>query len=167
MYSMTVEFSKAAFLRHYYKARGIWFRWNRLLFPSAAEARFIEIMGGHMITFGFIKHPETKQPFRIILSIGRALKREHFGREIKAGKYWLDFGNDIFWCIEIDGKKYHRDIVREQERDEYLSEFCHKRCRKPCYKHSNQGWRVKHIPALRLWLEPAIVQREVLNFLNT
>jgi hypothetical protein len=162
---MTIEISKASFTRHYYRTRAIWFRWNRLLFPSAAEARFIEIMGGKMITIWAIKHPETKQPFRIVLSLGRALEREKFGREIDSGKYWLDFGNDILWAIEIDGAKYHRDIVREQDKHDYLVEYCHKKCKKPCYKHSNMGWRLKHIQAVRLWLEPANVQSEVLRFL--
>jgi very-short-patch-repair endonuclease len=163
---MTIEISKAAMHRNYYKARGIWFRWNRLLFPSAAEARFIQIMGGKMITINAIKHPATKQPLRLVWSIGRALKNEKFEREVKAGRYWLDFSNDILWAIEIDGKKYHRDIVREQDRDDYLLGFCHKRCKAPCYKHSNRGYRVKHIAAVRLWVEPAVVQSEVLRFLT-
>lgn len=136
------------------------------MFPSAAEVQFIRIMGGKVLTFNFIKHPETRQPFRLVFSLGKALRVEKFGREVRAGKYWLDFGNDIFWAIEIDGAKYHRDIVREQDKLDYLTEFCHKRCKDPCYKHSNIGWRVKHIPALRLWLEPAVVQSEVLRFLN-
>lgn len=153
-------------MEKYYKARAKWFRWNRLLFPSAAEVRFIEIMGGKILSFHGIKHPETKQPLRIVFSLGKALKNEKFEREVRAGRYWLDFGNDILWCIEIDGKKYHRDVVKEQDRDDYLMGFCHKRCKDPCYKHSNLGYRVKHIPAIRLWLEPAVVQSEVLRFLN-
>ena len=136
------------------------------MFPSAAEVRFIKIMGGKIITIYFLKHPQTKQPLRFVLNVGRALSVENFEREVRAGKYWLDFGNDIFWVIEVDGAKYHRDIVREQERDDYLMGFCHKRCRKPCYKHSNVGYRVKHISAIRLWNEPAVVQSEVLRFLN-
>ena len=163
---MVIEISKQAFERKYYRTRAIWFRYVRLLFPSPAEVRFIKIMGGKIITIPFILNPETKQPLRFVLDLGRALRNEKFGREIQAGRYWLDFGNDILWAIEIDGKKYHRDIVREQDRDDYLMGFCHKRCKDPCYKHSNMGYRVKHIPAVRLWLEPAVVQSEVLRFLS-
>lgn len=163
---MTIEISKQAFERHYYRTRAVFFRYVRLLFPSAAEVQFMKIMGAKMITIPFIKNPETKQPLRFVLSLGKALKVERFEREVDAGKYWLDFGNDILWAIEIDGARYHRDIVREQEKHEYLAEYCHKRCKKPCFKHSNQGWRVKHIQAVRLWLEPAVVQSEVLRFLS-
>lgn len=163
---MTIEISKVAITRHYYRTRAVWFRWNRLLFPSKAEVRFIEIMGGRILTIGFIRHWETGQPLRFVFSLGRALSLEKFGREVYAGKYWLDFGNDIFWCIEVDGAKYHRDIVKEQQKHDYLVEFCHKKCKDPCFKHSNIGWRVKHIQAVRLWLEPAVVQHEVLAFLN-
>ena len=163
---MTIEISKRYFKRKYYKARATWFRWNRLLFPSAAEVRFIEIMGGKIMTLAFIKHPQTRQPLRFVFSLGRALNVERFEREVYAGRYWLDFGNDILWAIEIDGKAYHRDVVKEQDKDDYLSEPCHSRCKEPCYKHSNMGWRVKHVQALRLWSEPAVVQHEVLEFLN-
>lgn len=163
---MVIEISKSRMKQDYYRFRAVYFRWVRLLFPSAAEVRFIKIMGGKIITIPFIKNPETGQPLRFVLDLGKALRNEKFEREVRAGKYWLDFGNDIFWVIEIDGKKYHRDIVREQDRDDYLMGFCHRRCKKPCYKHSNIGYRVKHIPAVRLWLEPAVVQSEVLRFLS-
>lgn len=163
---MVIEISKYKMKQDYYRARAVWFRYVRLLFPSAAEVQFIKIMGGQIITIPFIKNPQTKQPLRFVLSLGKAMQRERFGREVDAGKYWLDFGNDILWAIEIDGAKFHRDIVKEQEKHEYLVEFCHKKCKKPCYKHSNMGWRVKHIPAVRLWLEPAVIQSEVLRFLS-
>lgn len=150
---------------NWYAARAIWFRWMRLLFPSAAELRFIHIMGGRYITVPFVRRPSTRRPLAIVFSLGRALHDERFGREIQAGRFWIDFGNDIYWGIEVDGERYHRDIVREQDREEYLTGFCTKRCQKVCYKHSNDGWRVKHINAIRLWAEPANVQAEVLKFL--
>lgn len=152
--------------KKYYYYRAVFFRWNRLLFPSAAELRFMEIMGAKMLQIKWIKHPETKRHFVLVRSLGKALSAENFEREVRAGRYWLDFGNDILWCIEVDGKAYHRDIVKEQVREEYLTGFCDKKCSYYCIKHSNKGYRVKHIPALRLWLEPAVVQSEVLRFLS-
>lgn len=152
-------------IEYYYLLRGKWFRLTRLLFPSPAEVRFIELMGGKVITFNFIKHHKTKFPLTITLHLGTALSRQNFKREVKVGKYWLDFGNDIKWSIEVDGRMYHRNVVKEFNKQEYLQGFCDRKCRKDCRRHLNQGWRVKHIEAARIFNEPNKVQREVLQFL--
>lgn len=136
----------------YYRIRSQWFRLNRLLFPSPAELRLVEIMGGKVIRFKGIRHPDTGFPFAIIFSMGNIFKEEKFRREVRAGRYFIDFGNDIFWGIEVDGAEYHRDVVAAFDRDAYIYD---------------RGWRVKHIPAVRLWLEPDVVQRDVLKFLTT
>ena len=163
---LRLNHSTYSLVNYYYRFRARWFRWNRMLFPSPAEIKLVEIMGGRAIAIQFIKHPQTKFPLTFVLSLGKALKTQNFQREVKAGKYWIDFGNDILWGLEVDGKNFHRDIVREQDRHEYLTSFCDKKCKKNCQRHANLGWRVKHIPAVRLWLEPATVQSEVLRFLS-
>lgn len=153
-------------INKYYKLRASYYRMNRMLFPSPAELKLIEIMGGKVIRIKFIKHHETGFKLAFVLSMGKILKAQKFEREVKAGKCWIDFGNDIQWGIEVDGKQWHRNVVKEFERAEYLSGFCDRKCQKKCQKHLNVGWRIKHIDAVRLYNEPAKVQAELLKFLN-
>jgi len=84
--------------------------------------------------------------------MGKAFRDERFKREVRVGKYYLDFGNDIFWGIEVDGEKWHMDVIAEFERESYIYQ---------------RGWRILRIKAIRLWNDPARVQREVLQFLYT
>ena len=135
----------------YYRTRSAWWRLNRLLFPSPAELKLIEIMGGKITRLEWLKHHQTKFCFAIVWSLGNAFKAENFEREKRVGKYFLDFGNDILWGVEVDGKAYHRDVVKQFDRDSYMYQ---------------RGWRVMHINAIRLWNEPAKVQSELLKFLN-
>jgi very-short-patch-repair endonuclease len=81
--------------------------------------------------------------------MGKILSGENFKREVRVGRYFLDFGNDVFWGIEIDGRKFHLDIVAEFDRDSYLYE---------------RGWRIKHIDAIKVFNEPDVVMRDVLQF---
>jgi len=141
-----------AIVKRYYRTRSAWWRLNRLLFPSPAELRLIEIMGGKYWKIEWLKHPRTKFRFAIVLSLGKFLRDEKFGREVRVGKYYIDFGNDVLMGIEVDGAEYHRDVVAAFDRDSYLYQ---------------RNWRVMHIMAVRLWNEPAVVQREVLKFLHT
>lgn len=136
----------------YRKVRGQWRRIRRLLFPSPAELRFIDLMGGTYTTINWIRRPATRFPLAIVWDIGPALKAEMFKREIKAGRYYVDFGNDIFWGFEIDGQKWHRDVVREFDRDSYLY---------------TRGWRLMHIEAARMWRDPDRVKYDILKFLYT
>jgi very-short-patch-repair endonuclease len=121
-----------------------------MLFPSPAELKLIEIMGGKVFRISWLKHPKTKHKFALVISIGKPLKTEKFKREVRIGKYFVDFGNDVCWAIEVDGKNFHRDVVAEFDRDSYIY---------------SRGWRMWHIDAARLWNQPDIVQREVLRFL--
>src|SRR5579884_2187911 len=114
----------------YRKIRSWSRRQRRLWFPSPAELKFIDIMGGTYTTIGWIKRPATKFPFAIVWDLGPYLKPENFEREKHAGRYFIDFGNDILWGFEIDGQAYHRDVVAEFERDSYLYQ---------------RGWRIMHI----------------------
>lgn len=107
-------------------------------------------MGGRVIRFEFIKHRKTHFPLAFVISMGKVFKAEQFKREVRVGKYYIDFGNDICWGIEVDGKQWHRDVVKEFDRDSFFY---------------TRGWRIKHIPAVQLWNQPDLVQREVLQFL--
>ncbi len=114
--------------------------------------RFIEIMGGRVMRFEKIRSRKTGFPLSIVISMGRFLKDERFKREVRAGKYFVDFGNDILYAFEIDGKYWHMDVVAQFERDSYLYQ---------------RGWRIMRIEAVRIYNNPDAVKREVLKFLYT
>lgn len=129
-----------------------WFwQHSRLLFPSPAEIRFIELLGGKVLTFDRFRHHKTDFPFAIVVSLGRLLRSENMKREVRVGGMYIDFGNDLNWGIEVDGRAYHKDIVVQQERDEYFE---------------NWGWRVLHIDATDLYRQPDKVQQQVMEFLT-
>jgi hypothetical protein len=134
----------------FYNLRALWRRHIRLIFSSPAEVRFIELMGGKVYGVKKIKHWRTGFPLTIYWRYGKILRSEKFRREVRAGRYWIDLGNDIHWGFEIDGAHWHRDIVAEFDRDSYLYQ---------------RGWRIMHIDATRLWRDPSRVQRETLRFL--
>jgi hypothetical protein len=131
-----------------YRAR--YRRGMRMIFPSPAEMRFIEIMNGRYTSLQFIKHPRTHFPLTIVWTLGPLLHGEHVRREVRVGKYFIDFGNDIKRGIEIDGMKFHQDILKEQSRDQYLFDM---------------DWLILHIRAHRLWSEPDVAKRETRLFL--
>lgn len=136
-----------------YKLRATWRKRRRLLFPSPAEVELIRIMGGRYITFSWIKDPQTSFPMTLVLDLGTALKRESIRREVRAGAMFIDFatvGLTYKKGIEVDGRAFHMDIVKEQERDEYVGQF---------------GWHLLHINAGEIYREPNRVQRRILNFL--
>lgn len=99
----------------------------------------------------FVRHYKTRFAMAYIISLGKVLNSELVRREVRVGKYYVDFGNDIRRGIEVDGEAYHNDIVKQQERDEYFAKY---------------GWRVLHIKATDLWRQPARVQQDVLRFLG-
>lgn len=139
-------------LKIYYVQKDFW-RNNRIIFPSPAEVEFVRLMGGKAIVIDSIKHPNTKFPLTIFTSMGRMLRREFVQREVRVGGMYVDFAFVTKYAkkaIEIDGQFYHRDIVKEQSRDDYLKA---------------RGWRVMHIEAVSLYREPARVQQRVLAFL--
>lgn len=124
-----------------------------MLFPSPAEVHFVRLMGGRAVTIDAIKYPGTRFPLTIIYSRGRVLASNLMQREVRVGAMYVDFAFiDPYTkkAIEIDGSDYHRDVVREQSRDEYLK---------------SRGWIVMHIEAMNLYRQPGRVQRDVLEFL--
>lgn len=136
----------------YYKKKAMWRR-SRILFPSPAEVRFVEIMGGRVLTIKRIKRKPNGFYLTFFVSMGRTLRREMVEREVQVGAYYVDFGfitGAGQQAIEIDGQDFHMDVVKEQERDEYLARY---------------GWRVLHIQAVDLYRNPENVKRRVVDFL--
>lgn len=140
-----------AIVSKFYRTRStIWMR-GRLLFPSPAEVKFIQVMGGRVLTLRSFKSTKTGFPLTLILSLGSILKAEMMRREVRIGKYYVDFGNDINRGIEIDGDPYHMDILKQQKRDRYCAGF---------------GWLLLHIRAVDLWRKPNEVRERVVGFLT-
>ena len=136
-----------------YKLRASWRKRRRLLFPSPAEAEFIRIMGGKRIIIDFFKDHKTGFPLCIVTSQGRILKGECLAREVRVGAMYIDFatvGLVYQKGIEIDGAAYHQDIVKEQDRDDYLR---------------NYGWQVMHIKAADVFYNQNSVRSRVAEFL--
>lgn len=104
-----------------------------------------------MLTFKFVRSTKYHFSLTLVLSIGRALAAEKFEREVRVGKCFVDFGNDIGRGIEIDGYSHHMDILAEQDRDDYL------------YEH---GFTVMHIQARHIYSQPDAVRARVLSYLN-
>lgn len=136
---------------HIYKMRAAFRRRKRLLFSSPAEIELIRIMGGKTITVDFIREPRNNFPLCFVVSMGDIFKREHIHREVRAGAFWIDFGNDIQRGIECDGKLWHQDILHEQQRNEYVAKY---------------GWLLMHIPASEIYKDPKRVHDKVVAFLE-
>lgn len=139
----------------FYKWRAAYRKRRRLLFPSPAEVELIRIMGGRYITLSWITDPRTDFPLTIVLTLGTILKREMIRREVRVGAMYIDFGVETRWYrkgIEVDGRLFHMDIVKEQERDEYVRQY---------------GWNLLHINAGEIYREPDRVQQKILKFLAT
>ena len=125
-------------------------RLTRLLFPSPAELRFIELFGGKMWTLKYLKSIKTGFPLTFIYKKPKLFKAEKVKREVRAGSKYIDFANDIGRGIEIQGYEYHRDVVKEFERELFLYQ---------------RGWKILYIEASSLYGDSADVQRRVLRFL--
>ena len=130
----------------YLRLRSQCYRWKRLLRPSAAEIKFIRLMGGSVLVLpGGLA----------IVRLGWFLKSELVEREVRVGKCYVDFAiaaGGRKRAIEIDGARYHTDIIREQKRDEYLQE---------------RGFEVLHIMAWKLWREPRRAYVRAFKFIKS
>lgn len=135
----------------FYRLRSRYWRDNRKLFPSPAEIALIRLMGGTVFTLPALKSTKTGFPLALVLSMGVDFRIENVRREVRVGKYWVDFGNDLNRGIEVDGKAYHHDIVMQQQRDEYFQ---------------NAGWGVLHIKPTDIYNQPKKTREKVLNFLT-
>lgn len=138
--------------RKYRRLRGLWGKRRRLLFPSPAEVELIRIMGGKVIVIDNIKDPLNGFPLTIVTSMGAVFRAENVRREVRVAARFCDFGNDIQRAIEVDGRQWHQDIVKEQDRDDYFARF---------------GWRILHLPASDLYQNPKLVYNRVRKFLES
>ena len=140
----------SAIASKYYRARGLWNKRRRLLFPSPAEVEFVRIMGGWAITIDLFKDIHTGFPLTI-MGLGKFLNGEGMRREVRVGRYYADFGNDIMRAIEVDGRQWHTDVVKDMERDEYFHQY---------------GWLIIHIRAIDIYRNPDVVREAVTRFLT-
>lgn len=125
-------------------------RRERILWPSSAEIAFAKIMRCWVIPIPFLRHPETGQ-WAVFIVMRGVMRREHMQREVSARGYFMDFGNDIKRGIEVDGEPFHKDIVKDYERDQHLAK---------------DGWIIFRVPGDRLRRSPSRVRREVTEFLT-
>ena len=147
--------------QRYYRLRSQYWRAKRLLFPSPAEVRFMQLMGAHILTPHIYKlRPINKNgfPLCIVISRGKILRQAKLRREVRIGRCYVDFANDLNWIIEIDGTPYHQDVVADFDREVYMREYLRKQ---------KKDLRILRVPAPRLWHARARVQRDVIAFLNT
>lgn len=108
-------------------------------------------MGGKVIEVDLVKEPLNGFSLCFVVSMGPVFKEERIEREVRAGAFYIDFGNDIGRGIEVDGRPFHGDIIREQRRDEYCGKY---------------GWMLLHIAAADLYARPEIVRNRVIAFLK-
>lgn len=144
-------------LERYYIWRSIYWRWQRLLFPSPAEIRFLRLMGGKCTTFGRIQPAFVQFPLAIVWNSGKILRHAKMHRETRVGGYYADFGNDLNWFLEIDGTPFHRDVVADFDREVYMREFL---------RRQKKDMRILRIPAYKLWHQPDVVRAQVIKWLN-
>lgn len=138
-------------LDRFYRLRSGCYKRKRIVFASPAEVMLIRVMGGWVLTLPFWRDPENHFPAIVVLSMGQVFKNERVQREVRVGGRYIDFGNDIQRGIEVDGRDYHGDIVKQIERDEYFQKY---------------GWRVLHIAAADVYNKPRAVRRLVVKHLT-
>ena len=110
-------------------------------------------MYGHVLVIPFIKSRSTGFPLAIIMR-GRILKRELVYREVPAGPFFIDYAVVTPFYkrgIELHGFSAHRDIVADQQRNDYLKAH---------------GWQMRYVTSKHL-SEPKRVYAEVLRFLKS
>ncbi len=146
-------------ISRYYRTRSALWRMQRLLFPSPAELRFIELLGGRVYRVHWLKHPRTGFCFAYVRTLGRWLESEGFKREVRYGLYWVDLANDLDRIIEIDGRRWHStDVVADYEREVWIEQYC-QRVRR------NKAIFLR-IRAVDLIYDRNGVQRDTLKFLT-
>lgn len=119
----------------------------------------MELMGARTIKIKFLRDSSTGYPLILVWSRGTTLRQHKMKRELRIGRCYVDFGNDLNWVIEIDGSAYHQDVVADFDREAYMREFIRQRSR------NLQDLRLLRIPAARLWNDAPRVQQQVIKFL--
>lgn len=140
--------------------QNVYRRYVRYIFPSPAELRLIELMGGKVFRVRWLRQQRTGFCFAIVLNMGRIFNKEKVRREVGYGRYWVDFANDLNRIIEVDGDAYHMDVVADFDRELFIKEYC-KRTPNPAAREA----RILRIKASELYRNPNNVQQKVLGFL--
>src|SRR5260221_12599663 len=121
----------------YVRIKSNWRNWNRRLFVSPLEVRFVRIMRGHVLVVPFIQSWRTGFPLAVIWR-GKILRRELVRHQVRAGSKFIDFAVETPFYkrgIELVSKRWHGDVVAEQERDDYLKAH---------------GWEIRYITSKHL-----------------
>lgn len=137
-------------LDRYYRLRSNYRRRARLIWPSPAEVQFIRLMGGIVVTLP-VKSIRNRYPMAVVLYRGRILRRYGIHREVRIGRFYVDFCNHTKG-IEIDGLAYHVDKIAEAKRTAYIAE---------------RGVVLMRIEARALKATPKAIKRSVKAFLKT
>lgn len=117
--------------------------------------QLLRIMGGKTIVIDLFRRPRTGFPLTIVLSMGKVFKDEMVQREVRVGAYYADYAVSTPYyrkAIECDGERWHSDVVKEQQRDEYLARY---------------GFSVLHLTADDLFHHPNEVHKRVLKYLKS
>lgn len=136
-----------------YRTRNKTNRFRRLIFPSPAELRLIELMGGKVVRFTRVRDPRTKFPVAVIVTKGKFLRAQNVRREVRYGPYYVDFANDLHRIIEVDGAAWHADVVADMDREVHI-------------RNRNREARFLRISAMELRRQPAKVREKVRKFLD-
>lgn len=116
----------------------------------------MRLMGAHCTTFNKLREPENHYPLAVVWSRGTILRRAKMKREVRYGRYFCDFANDLNWMIEVDGSQH--DVVADFERELDMREMLRKR---------GQDMHLLRIPAYKIWNNPSAVQRDTIKFLSS
>jgi very-short-patch-repair endonuclease len=136
--------------------QNVYRRNKRLVFPSPAEMRLVELMGGRVLRLKFLRDRRTHFPLALVIRQPKLFKRERVRREVGYGSYWVDFANDLNRIIEVDGSAYHMDVVADFDREVAIKEICRR------HKYDARFLRIR---GDELYRDPNVVQRKVLEFL--
>lgn len=117
----------------------------------------MRLMGARVLTLELIKF-NSNFPASIVISRGKILRKANMRRDVRYGRYYVDFANDLNWVIEVDGAAYHVDVVADFDREVYIKNFL---------SRSPFGMRLLRVPAYRIINNPAQVRADVLKFLQT
>lgn len=121
----------------------------RYWFPSPAEMKLVELMGGKVLRFERIRYGKNKFPLSIVIWRGWLFWRERVKREVYVRGYYADFMNDIGRIIEVDGDEWH-DAIYDSERDYHLKK---------------SGCTILRVRAYDIYKHPELVRNKVKHFL--
>jgi very-short-patch-repair endonuclease len=117
------------------------------------ELRLIELMGGRVWRAKHLRDPWTKFPAAVVVSLGPILRPEKFRREVGYCGFYVDFANDLHRIIEVDGRRWHMDVVADMDREIAI-------------KGRHPDARFLRVKAYEIINQPAIVRARVTKFVS-